>query len=59
MGEGIRGKDLTPFLLGRLADITDGQTLKANHALVIANARLAAQIAQAYARCGGVGTMKV
>jgi pseudouridine-5'-phosphate glycosidase len=50
IGEGIRGKDLTPFLLGRLADITDGQTLKANHALVIANARLAAQIALAYAR---------
>jgi pseudouridylate synthase len=58
VGEGIRGKDLTPFFLGRLADITDGQTLKANHALVIANARLAAQIAQAYARCGAVGTMK-
>jgi pseudouridine-5'-phosphate glycosidase len=50
IGEGIRGKDLTPFLLGRLADITDGQTLRANHALVIANARLAAQIARAYAR---------
>jgi pseudouridylate synthase len=50
VGEGIRGKDLTPFLLGRLADMTEGQTLKANHALVIANARLAAQIARAYAR---------
>jgi pseudouridine-5'-phosphate glycosidase len=49
-GEGIRGKELTPFLLGRLADITEGQTLRANHALVIANARLAAQIARAYAR---------
>jgi pseudouridylate synthase len=59
VGEGIRGKELTPFLLGRLADITDGQTLKANHALVIANAQLAAQIAQAYARCRGVGTMQV
>ncbi len=30
--------------------MTEGQTLKANHALVIANARLAAQIARAYAR---------
>src|SRR5947209_6184769 len=54
IGEGIRGKDLTPFLLGRLADITDGQTPKANHALVIANARLAAQIARAYARSTAV-----
>jgi pseudouridine-5'-phosphate glycosidase len=45
MGVGIRGKQLTPFLLGRLAEITGGQTLKANHALVIANARLAARIA--------------
>jgi pseudouridine-5'-phosphate glycosidase len=56
-GEGVRGKDLTPFLLSRLADMTEGQTLKANHALVIANARLAAQIARAYARGGPAGTM--
>lgn len=49
MGNGVRGKELTPYLLGRLADLTEGQTLKANHALVLANARLAAQIAQAYA----------
>jgi pseudouridine-5'-phosphate glycosidase len=50
VGGGIRGKELTPFLLSRVADITEGQTLKANHALVIANARLAAEIALAYAR---------
>ena len=47
MGTGVRGKELTPFLLGRLAEITAGQTLRANHALVIANARLAAQVARA------------
>jgi len=46
MGVGVRGKELTPFLLGRIAEITEGQTLKANHALVVANARLAAQIAR-------------
>jgi pseudouridine-5'-phosphate glycosidase len=57
-GEGVRGKELTPFLLNRIADITEGQTLKANHALVIANARLAAQIAGAYAAGAGVGRMK-
>ncbi len=47
MGSGVRGKELTPFLLGRLAEITEGQTLRANYALVIANARLAAQVARA------------
>jgi pseudouridine-5'-phosphate glycosidase len=43
---GVRGKDLTPFLLGNLAEVTEGKTLRANQALVIANARLAAQIAR-------------
>src|SRR5262249_56282068 len=47
VGIGVRGKELTPFLLGRLAEITRGQTLRANHALVISNARLAAQVATA------------
>lgn len=50
MGVGVRGKELTPFLLGRLAEITEGQTLRANHTLVIANARLAAQVARAFAK---------
>ena len=50
MGIGVRGKELTPFLLNRLAEITEGQTLRANHALVIANARLAAQVAQEVSR---------
>jgi pseudouridylate synthase len=45
VGIGVRGKELTPFLLGRLAEITHGQTLRANHVLVISNARLAAQVA--------------
>ena len=43
----VRGKDLTPFLLARLAEATNGKTLRANRALVIANARLGAQVAQA------------
>ncbi|MCS6849816.1 MAG: pseudouridine-5'-phosphate glycosidase [Gemmataceae bacterium] len=47
---GVRGPALTPFLLARLAEITQGQTLRANHALVVANARLAAQVAAAYLR---------
>jgi pseudouridine-5'-phosphate glycosidase len=48
LGGGVRGKELTPFLLSRLAEITEGQTLRVNHALVVANARLAAQVAREY-----------
>lgn len=44
---GIQGGALTPYLLARLAEITEGKTLHANQALIVANARLAAQIAQA------------
>jgi pseudouridine-5'-phosphate glycosidase len=46
---GIRGKQVTPFLLARLAELTGGKTLRANQALIVANARLAAQVAQALA----------
>jgi pseudouridylate synthase len=42
---GIRGKALTPFLLARLAEATGGRTLATNQALIVANARLAGQIA--------------
>ena len=42
---GIRGKDVTPFLLARLAEITGGRTLRANRSVVLANARLAARVA--------------
>jgi pseudouridine-5'-phosphate glycosidase len=42
---GVRGPALTPFLLARLAEITDGRTLRANQSLIVANARLAAQVA--------------
>jgi pseudouridylate synthase len=44
---GVRGPDLTPFLLAQLAVLTGGRTLRANQALVVANARLAAQVATA------------
>jgi pseudouridine-5'-phosphate glycosidase len=46
---GITGKAVTPFLLQSLHDLTEGQTLVANIALVLNNARLAAQIAAAMA----------
>jgi len=47
---GIRGKDTTPYLLARIVEITGGASLKANIALVRANARLGAAIATDYAR---------
>ena len=43
---GIRGKGLTPFLLSKLAEATEGKTLQANRALVVANASLAARLAR-------------
>jgi len=45
----ISGKALTPFLLARIEQLTDGQSLQANTALVLHNAHVAAQIALAYA----------
>ena len=42
---GIRGKDVTPFLLDHLARETQGASLEANVRLVLRNARLAAEIA--------------
>lgn len=42
---GIAGKDVTPWLLARLVELTDGRSLKTNIALVKANAALGAQIA--------------
>ncbi|MEL7467842.1 MAG: pseudouridine-5'-phosphate glycosidase [Pseudomonadota bacterium] len=43
--QGITGKDVTPFLLEQVLDLTDGRSLEANIALVKNNAALAAQIA--------------
>lgn len=50
--QGIHGKEATPFLLGRIVEITQGASLVANIALVNNNARLGASLAQEYARLG-------
>ncbi len=42
---GVTGKELTPFLLKKMNDLTKGDSQKANTALILSNARLAAQIA--------------
>ena len=43
--QGIHGKASTPFLLARVAQLTGGDSLASNVQLVLANARLAAQVA--------------
>lgn len=47
--QNVTGKNVTPFLLARLAEVTGGRSLKANMALVRHNARIGAEIAKAYA----------
>lgn len=47
--ERITGKRVTPFLLSCLAEMTDGRSLEANLALLESNARVAAEIAMAFA----------
>ena len=44
---GVRGKDVTPFLLDRFAAETKGESLRVNRLIILNNARLAARIAVA------------
>jgi pseudouridine-5'-phosphate glycosidase len=46
---GIHGKDITPYLLGRIVELSDGRSLQTNLALVRHNARVGTAIAVAYA----------
>ena len=45
MEQGIHGQKLTPFLLGRISQLTMGKSLRTNLALLLNNARLAGKIA--------------
>ena len=47
--KGIHGKETTPFLLARVAELTGGDSLASNIRLVFNNAKVAAQTAAAYA----------
>jgi len=47
---GIKGKESTPFLLGKVKELTKGMSLNANIELVYNNAKLASQIAVECAR---------
>jgi len=48
--EGVRGKNITPYLLAHIVEYTGGQSLKTNIQLAYNNARAAGKIAVAYAR---------
>ena len=45
--QGIHGQAVTPFVLSYLHERSDGRTLEVNRELIVANARLAAQVAVA------------
>jgi pseudouridine-5'-phosphate glycosidase len=42
----IAGPALTPWLLARIAELTDGAAVRANTALIINNARVAGELAR-------------
>lgn len=48
-GAGVRGKDVTPFLLAHFHDASGGESLRANIEIILGNAALAARIAVAAA----------
>ena len=48
--KGIHGKETTPFLLARVAELTGGNSLASNIQLVYNNAKVAAQTAAVYAK---------
>jgi pseudouridine-5'-phosphate glycosidase len=50
--KGIKGKESTPFLLGKVKEITGGASLESNIQLVYSNAKVGAQIAVELAKLG-------
>jgi pseudouridine-5'-phosphate glycosidase len=47
---GVSGPELTPRLLARVAELSNGRSLGLNVDLVVNNARVAARVASAFAR---------
>jgi len=52
--QGVHGKQSTPFLLSKIAQVTQGESLAANIQLVLNNARLGADIAAELAKLSSV-----
>ncbi len=48
--QGIKGKDCTPFLLAKVAEVTGGKSLEANIQLVFNNAAVGTEIAKEYCK---------
>ncbi|MBY0451771.1 MAG: pseudouridine-5'-phosphate glycosidase, partial [Bdellovibrionaceae bacterium] len=48
----IKGKESTPFLLGKVKELTSGRSLETNIQLILNNAKVAAEIAVALAKAG-------
>ena len=51
--EEVDGREVTPFLLARVVELTGGESRRANEALLVNNARVAARIARAMAERKG------
>jgi pseudouridine-5'-phosphate glycosidase len=54
---GIHGQAVTPFLLSRINELTEGKSMRANLSLLLNNARLAAQISCALYASEKIGTV--
>ena len=50
--KGVKGKDITPFLLSRIKDMTEGVSFASNLELAYNNARLASEVAMALSKMG-------
>jgi pseudouridylate synthase len=48
--QNIIGRALTPFLLKKIVEVTEGRSLKSNIALMLHNAKIAADVAVAFAK---------
>ncbi len=46
--QGVSGQAVTPFLLSRVAELTEGRSLQSNLSLLLNNARVAAQVSAAF-----------
>ena len=44
--QGVKGKEITPFLLKTVVDLTGGESLESNIALILNNAAVGAEIAK-------------
>jgi pseudouridylate synthase len=56
---GVHGPDLTPWLLARMAEVTDGASVRANTALIVNDARVAGRLAVALGARGQLAPVSI